>query len=81
MSKQFYRILSGFAVLSLLLVSCAAPSSGTAGSDGNAGAAAKVQVTMWADADADADCFVDVVQKGFNAQSDSVELVRLICAS
>ena len=75
MSKQFYRILSGFAVLSLLLVSCAAPSSGTAGSDGNAGAAAKVQVTMWADADADADCFVDVVQKGFNAQSDSVELV------
>lgn len=73
MFQRFRRMLSGLAILGLMLAGCAAPQAGT--STGSEAAPEKVKVTMWADADADADCFVDVLGNGFNEQSDTIELV------
>lgn len=75
MSSHFCKVFCGFAAFALMLAGCVAPPAGTTAADGSEGAAGKVQVTMWADAESSADCFVDVVQKGFNAQSETVELV------
>jgi raffinose/stachyose/melibiose transport system substrate-binding protein len=76
MSRHFGRIFSGLAILGLMLAGCAAPQAGTTSTTESTEASAeKVQVTMWADADANADCFVDVLGKGFNEQSETIELV------
>ena len=75
MSRRISGLLSCLAMLNLLLVSCAVPSTGSTSTTTNSDAPEKVQITMWADADADADCFVDVLQNGFNEQSDTIELV------
>ncbi len=63
------------AILGLMLAGCAAPPTGTTSTAGSADEPEKVQVSMWADADANADCFVDIVEKGFNEQSATVQLV------
>jgi len=68
-------MVSGLAILGLMLAGCAAPPAGSTATTANTGAPEKVQIKMWADADANADCFVDIVQKGFNEQSDTIELV------
>jgi raffinose/stachyose/melibiose transport system substrate-binding protein len=68
-------MLGGLAILGLMLAGCAAPPAGSTSTTASTGASDKVQITMWADAEASADCFVDVVQKGFNEQSDTIELV------
>lgn len=75
MSTHFCKVFCVLTVLGLVLAGCAAPPTGAASTTSSTGAAEKVQVTMWADADANADCFVDVLQNGFNEQSDTVELV------
>ena len=75
MFKRFRRMLSGLAILGLMLAGCAAPPAGNTSTGESAGAPEKVKITMWADADADSDCFVDVFGKGFNEQSDTIDLV------
>ena len=79
MSKHLSRILSGIALLSLILTilaGCVAPAIPTPTVTPTVTPTPeKVKISMWADANSDADCFVDVLQKGFNEQSDTIELV------
>jgi raffinose/stachyose/melibiose transport system substrate-binding protein len=76
MFTQVSRLLCAMTITTLVLVGCAAPQAGTGTTTGTeSGASDKVQITMWANAESSADCFVDVVENGFNEQSETIELV------
>jgi raffinose/stachyose/melibiose transport system substrate-binding protein len=74
MLRSFYRLLTVLIVLGLMLAGCTAPTAGPATAS-EPGAPEKVQLSLWLDAEATSDCLAEVVGDGFNAQSDTIEVV------